>query len=401
MQQDNDITDEKQKPQCILCGKCLEVCPLLAATGREEFSPRGKLLLLSRLAEAPETLSEADAERLASLCLTCGRCAKACPQGTDVPAEVSRLRAKHPGFQRWLWKTWVERSGLLWPAAAKLGNVLKGKLPGRSDGVAAGLASKLATMGLGGELVPWIAAESFDACPQAPKIVLFPGCLARSVRTDWTDKALSLLNRLGAQVQDAPDWACCGGTLGHAGLLERQREAARTNVRAWREAGRPSIVTYCASCHHGLASYMDLNGLEFEDGEVEVWTKALVPLSELVACGRFGVVDAAPEQVHYHQPCHAPEPDPDRAWMTKAVGERLAPVDGKACCGMGGVLQMAAPGLSSQVAGNLWESMRPAPGDQVITGCSGCWLQLASTAPEGVCVGHWLDLLQYIETPTP
>lgn len=404
MQQDNK-TEIKREPQCILCGKCLEVCPLLAATGREEFSPRGKLLLLARLAEAPDTLSEADAERLASLCLSCGRCARACPQGVNVPAEVSRLRAKHPGFRRWLWKTWIERSGLLWPAAARLGSALQGAIPGppvgSADGVAAGLARKLGAMGRAEGIVPWVVPHSFAACPQGPKVVLFPGCLARSVRTDWTAKAASLLNGLGAELQQTPDWACCGGTLGHAGLLQQQREATRTNVRAWREAGRPAIVTFCASCHHGLTDYPDLDGLEFDDGEAAAWAQALTPLSGLAACARFSVAPGAPDRVHYHQPCHAPVPDPDRALVAKASGGRLLPVDGKACCGMGGVLQLAAPGLSSRVAANLWERLRAEPGDQVVTGCSGCWLQLSATAPDGVLVAHWLDTLQDIETPTP
>ena len=29
-----------RRPECILCGRCLSVCPLFAATGREELSPR-------------------------------------------------------------------------------------------------------------------------------------------------------------------------------------------------------------------------------------------------------------------------------------------------------------------------------------------------------------------------
>lgn len=393
MKQDNEITEDERSPQCILCGKCLEVCPLLAATGREELSPRGKWLVLSRLAEDPESLTEADAERLASLCLTCGRCARACPQGTDLPAEVSRLRARHPGFQRWLWKTWVERSNLLWPAAAKLGNALGDKLP-LADGAPKAMARKLAAMGRRTRPVPWIRLADARACPPAPKIVLFPGCLARNVRKDWTQKAEALLGALGAEVGETPDWACCGGTLGHAGLPERQLEAVRTNLKVWREAGRPTVATFCASCHHGLAAYPDLPGLDFADGEAEAWTAALTPLSELAGCADFATTGAAPERVHYHQPCHAPAPDPDRAWLARAAGERLVPVDGKACCGMGGVLQLAAPKLSADVATNLWQRLHAASGDQVVTGCSGCWLQLASTAPDGVEVVHWLDIFE-------
>lgn len=399
MKKNTESTEDKRKPQCILCGKCLEVCPLLAATGREELSPRGKLLLLSRLAEAPESMNEADAERLASMCLTCGRCARACPQGTDVPGEVSRLRAAHPGFQRWLWKTWIGRSDLLWPAAARLGQAVGGRIPGLSGAPAATLR-KLSAMGTKAAPEPWITLSGADACPPGPKVVLFPGCLAKNVRKDWIAKAEVLLGRLGATVEPAPAWSCCGGTLGHAGLAEAQLTAARNNVRAWREAGRPTVATFCASCHHGLAAYPDMPGLEFEPGEAEAWAGALSPLSALAACADFEPTDAAPGRVLYHQPCHAPAPDPDRAWLAAASGGRLAPVDGKACCGMGGVLQLAAPDLSSSVADNVWKRLAPRPGEQVLTGCSGCWLQLASTAPDGVVVAHWLDILDTNGPPT-
>ena len=33
------------RPECILCGRCLSVCPLFTATGREELSPRAKFFM--------------------------------------------------------------------------------------------------------------------------------------------------------------------------------------------------------------------------------------------------------------------------------------------------------------------------------------------------------------------
>ncbi|NHZ48480.1 (Fe-S)-binding protein, partial [Desulfovibrio sp. XJ01] len=102
------------------------------------------------------------------------------------------------------------------------------------------------------------------------------------------------------------------------------------------------------------------------------------------------------------------------------------------CCGMGGVLQLAAPDLSRTVADACWNALLPEraatftpapssscapsspdaasttsaastpaattnatrqPGITVLTGCSGCTLQLAATAPPDVRVLHWLDVV--------
>ncbi len=67
--------------QCILCGKCLEVCPLLNATGREELSPRAKASLCSALADKAGELSEADAARLAGICLDAVDAGRSAPRG--------------------------------------------------------------------------------------------------------------------------------------------------------------------------------------------------------------------------------------------------------------------------------------------------------------------------------
>lgn len=385
-----DTGAAESEPQCILCGRCLEVCPLLAATGREELSPRAKLFLLQRLEADDAALRETEAEKLGALCLTCGRCARACPQGTDVPATVARLRSKHPDFARWLWKAWIGGADMLWPAAARLGHAVGGRIP-EAAGTAARMGRSLAAMGGGAGIVPWIEPVGFETCPPSAKVVLFPGCLARTVRVDWTAKAIALLERAGVEVLAEPKWSCCGGTLGHAGLRPEQRKAMSANLAAWRAAGRPRIATFCASCGHGLAAYAACGELAFESGEAQAWTQALTPLSPLLACGRFRAMGNAPETLHYHRPCHAPDADPDKALVAAVAGGRLAADAGTACCGMGGVLQLAAPDLSAAVADDRWRRMGTRPGHQVLTGCSGCWLQLAATAPEGVQVAHWLD----------
>ncbi|NJB68617.1 glycolate oxidase iron-sulfur subunit [Desulfobaculum xiamenense] len=387
----------RNEPQCILCGRCLEVCPLVAATGREELGPRGKMLLLLRLREAPQTLCEDDAARLASMCLSCGRCAKVCPQKVNVPLAVARVRQAHPGFARWLWKAWIGSSRLSWPAAARLGRAAVRLAPAGSESRAARTLRSLSAMAAEETVTPWIVPDVAPACAPGEKTVLFPGCLASNVRRRYVRAATALLSWCGAEVESMPDFGCCGGTLGHAGLGVEQAKARARNVAAWRAAGRPRMVTFCASCHAGLAEYAADATLFADAAEAAAFAAALVPLSVLVADGGFRVEDGGPAAVVYHRPCHAPQDDPDARLLRKALGGRLRIPDRARCCGMGGVLQLSAPELSAQVADACWDGLDAVEGTVVLTGCSGCVLQLAASAPRGVRVAHWLDALHFEE----
>jgi glycolate oxidase iron-sulfur subunit len=213
-------------------------------------------------------------------------------------------------------------------------------------------------------------------------------------------KARALLDSLGfeppAELAGArePEWSCCGCTLGHAGLKDVQRSMQQANVDAWRAAGRPLVASFCATCRCGLRSYADAPGLGWGEGEAEQWRAAQVPLSSLLQGTTFAVDDAAaPPALYYHTPCHGAGGGHDLEFLRRVAGERLRKWTTDDCCGMGGVMQLGSPALSQRVGDDLWRRLDPEPGGQLVTGCSGCVLQLTATAPEGVSVAHWLDLL--------
>ncbi|MEW5774937.1 MAG: (Fe-S)-binding protein [Thermodesulfobacteriota bacterium] len=385
------LPDNPAEKLCILCGRCLEVCPLFNATRREELSPRSKFLLAQRLEAEPGALREMAAEKLASLCLACGRCENACPQGKCAPDLVSRLRARHPGWQGWFWRQWIEKGAALWPAASAIAGLAPASLtaPGKPARALAGLKALRPEAAVR----PWVRVKAFDSRGDGRKAVAFAGCLARNLRSDWTDKALALLAGLGYAAAGDEGFACCGCTLGHAGQPAAQEQAQRRNLAAWRAAGRPLLAVFCATCRHGLRAYPAFD-LGWEPGEATAWLAAVQPLSGLFGSTEFEVLeDAAPPRAHYHTSCHGAEGGHDAAWLRAVAGERLGRVSDGRCCGMGGVLQLAAPDLSRQVAGTLWDFFAARPGEQALTGCSGCVLQLAATAPKGVAAAHWLDTL--------
>ncbi|MBF0481158.1 MAG: (Fe-S)-binding protein [Desulfovibrionaceae bacterium] len=374
---------------CVLCGKCLTVCPLFHSTKREELSPKAKFHLLRALGEDGAALREKPAVRLAGLCLSCGKCEKACPRGLCVPDLLGRARARHPGWRAFVWKHWVARAGLLWPMAASLSRALPAPL---FPGALGAMMGSLAALDGKNVLTPWLRVVSLEKRGAGEKVAVFPGCTAAHAHKDWLAKAMRLLAGMGFDPV-VPDFACCGCTLGHAGLQGEQKRMRLANVAAWRAAGRPKLVAFCATCRCGLKSYAGAD-LGWRAGEQDAWAMAQTALSGLMEGARFEVLDNAPRSVVYHKPCHGSGDGGDLRMLRQAAGERLIYKEGQSlCCGFGGLLQLGAPELSQRVAGSALAFYAVKPGDQIVTGCSGCTVQFKANVPEGVGAGHWLEIV--------
>ena len=388
-----EIHEDKE---CILCGRCLEVCPLFTVSRCEELSPRAKHQLA--VAARDGQLPIASAKHLASVCLGCGRCETVCSQGLYTPDVVAALRAAQSGMQEWIWKTWIMRGEALWPALARLARYAPSRYAPKKN-----LVLNARAMRPRRRIDPWVTVhEGAQEREQDEPVAIFPGCLASRVRTDWVEKADLLLRRSGANlVPSMPEWDCCGITLGHAGLHEAEQTVRERNLASWRAAGRPRVVVFCATCHHGLLGYARDSSVDWEPGEQQRWERSILPLSSLLAGLRFSTHGKTPDRLLYHRPCHGPHGfgsaagnDPDQALLRRIAGDALSvPAQGQ-CCGMGGVMQLGAPDMSRAVAASCWERHGARPGDQLVTGCSGCVIQLGASAPDAVDVGHWLDVIR-------
>lgn len=372
---------------CVQCGKCLEVCPLFKVTGREELTPRAKFFLESL--DSGEGLSEKDFKSLASLCLSCGRCEKNCPQNMSGSDLVSGLRAQSKGFTQSCWDLWLKNPGLLWPMAAAVSKLSPEILPEPF-----GSARKRMQALFAKSPEPW-AQLLLQAKFEKHKVMLFKGCVGRFARKDWTAKAEDLMDGMGLIRAEGAEFSCCGSSYGSAGLLERQADSRAKNIKVWKDADRPLLIIFCTTCLKGLKEYT----LEDFDGDEDLydnWQKCLTPLSSLLLDAEVKLFGNVPEQVAYHQPCHASEDDTDLSLLKLIAGDKLFPVQDDLCCGFGGIMQLGAPELSREVGehclNRLTQDMKP--GGQILSGCSACVIQLASLVKDAYFAAHWLDILK-------
>lgn len=373
------------KRGCTQCGECLNVCPVFRQHFREEFSPKGKRILMEPVDNGQEVeLSWKDVFDLARLCAGCGRCQKACARKLSTADLLADVRAKHPHWTQHLWELWIKHMGPLWPSIGYLANMMPEKL---TPQVLESSISTARTLTGKRNIHPWvhIRPDAHAVVDLAP-IMLFPGCTAKNVRPQWIEKAEQLLLSWGYSLLDASAFTCCGGTMHHAGQYKTMNEMRQKNIEAWKQIGRPRIAVFCASCCHSLEAYAE-GPLKGEDATA--WKNSLVPLSTLLKDARMAGIGAKPETYGYHQPCHW-DKDSDMPFLA-AILPGLKKGTGL-CCGMGGILKMTDPDLSNDMARTCLQGF-PANVSEILTGCSGCAMQLAGSAKSDTSVYHWLDVV--------
>lgn len=366
---------------CTQCGECLNVCPVFRQFNREEFSPKGKRLLLEPLNAGGSPFTWDEVSALARLCAGCGRCKQACARKLSTADLLAEVRAMHPHWTQHLWELWIKHMGPLWPTVGFLASLApRGMTPAMLESSLATARALVAKK----DIPPWVRITGC-AQPGSGPVVVFSGCTARNVRPQWTRTAEALLRACGYAVPDASGFTCCGGTMHHAGQFATMEAMRRENIKAWKALGKPRVATFCASCHHGLREYGDW----LDEADATEWQKSLTPLSALLAGVTGDVLPGKPARYGYHQPCHW-DKDVDMPFLARLLpglekGEGI-------CCGMGGIMKMTNPDTSAAMAKTCLNGM-PVGVSAILTGCSGCAMQLVAFSPAGTTVQHWLDVV--------
>jgi heterodisulfide reductase subunit B len=232
------------------------------------------------------------------------------------------------------------------------------------------------------------------------RYAFFPGCSLESTAWDFDRSTRAVCAALGIDLEDIPDWVCCGSTPAHASNASLAVALPVLNLQKAQAADLP-VMTACASCYARLrtANHKVRNEPDERErcqritgrpygGEVEVRhvldvlvndfglerirDKVLRPLEGLrVACYYGCLLTRPPEIVAFDDPEHPTAMDD----LAAAIGAE--PVDWPLkteCCGAS--LSMTRTSVVSRLGHGLLSMARQAGAECVVVACPLCQVNL-------------------------
>ncbi|MDR1577222.1 MAG: LUD domain-containing protein [Deltaproteobacteria bacterium] len=381
----------RQALRCVRCGACANVCPVYRLVGghRMGYVYIGAIgLILTYFFHGHER-----AKLLAHNCVGCEACKDVCAAGIDLPAIIQEIRARLTEefgssmdvallgkvlANRGLFHTLLKFAK--WAQApVKKGRYIR-HLP------------EIFSLGQGFRALPAIANESFrdiwpalkpPFVPGAKKIGLFAGCAQDFIFPGHLRAAVTILAKLGVNVEFPLTQSCCGLPVQMMGQRAAAIATAKGNVLAFKSLDVDYVVTLCASCaSHIKHRYADLLAGENMSADVKAFGDKIIDFSSLLT----DVLKVKPEtfvnnheKVGYHYPCHlvrgmgvveAPKT------LLKAAGDYQPAAEEDVCCGFGGTYSIKFPEVSGTLLANKLNNLQATGATTVVTDCPGCFMQL-------------------------
>jgi heterodisulfide reductase subunit B len=238
------------------------------------------------------------------------------------------------------------------------------------------------------------------------KYAFFPGCSLESTAWDFAQSTRAVCAALDIELEDIPDWVCCGSTPAHASNASLALALPAMNLQKARRQGLP-LMTACASCYARLrtANYKirdddaarqrveRITGAPY-DGRVEVRhvldvlvndlglaairARVRRPLEGLRVASYYGCLLARPpEIVAFDDPEHPTCLDD----LVLAAGAESVTWPYKTeCCGAS--LAMTESGVVSRLGHRLLSMARQAGAECIVVACPLCQMNLDLRQPD-------------------
>ena len=235
------------------------------------------------------------------------------------------------------------------------------------------------------------------------RIGLFVTCLTDTLYPDTGKAVVTLLERLGHQVEFPMAQSCCGQMHFNTGY----RAAAAPMVRGFAAAfdGYEAIVTPSASCAAMVREYHPV--LAEGDPALARDVAALTPRVHDLATfltGVLGVTDVGayfPHRVTYHPTCHSLRMmhvgDAPLRLLRAVRGLDLVDLpDAETCCGFGGTFAVKNPDVSAAMCADKVAAIRQSRAEVVCAGDNSCLMHIGgalSRMRTGVRSMHLAEIL--------
>ncbi|RZO87005.1 MAG: 4Fe-4S dicluster domain-containing protein [Oceanococcus sp.] len=313
----------EQADLCVKCGLCAPHCPTYALSGMEPESPRGRIAMMTAIADGTVAPSDRAREHL-DHCLSCQACEAVCPAKVPYLSLLDSHRALHPPraprTQRWLQSilSGQRLRGLL-RATLRLAQRLRSWLWPISR------ALRLTALRRQLSLLPQGRTAALPAFARNAEVYIFAGCVGDLANAPAVKALLSCCRALKLKASVIPAGHCCGALAQHAGLPE-QAETRRARLSDLLDPSKP-VLALDSACANQLRD----SGWSQVEEACHFLNRQHWPDQAL----------RAPEQrVLIHQPCSQRnglrQPKAARSLLQRVTGLELHDMPDTSCCGAAG-----------------------------------------------------------------
>jgi len=251
------------------------------------------------------------------------------------------------------------------------------------------------------------------------KYSFYPGCSQESGEEQFGKSSEAVCHALGIELEEIPDWTCCGASAGHFLNDELAHALPGRNLAAAEKAGN-DVACVCALCYLRLRHTMHevRNSPEFKEhlekllgmpyeaknevrhlldilvndlGLEAIEQKVKTPLKDLKLVCFYGCyLMRPPEIVAFDDPENPTIMDKLMSTLGAEVLDWDAKVD---CCGAS--LTLTKPDVVETLVGNITQSARDVGADAIVVACPMCSmnLEMKQTGSDKVPVVYFTELM--------
>ena len=398
---------------CMRCGFCLPSCPTYRETGKEMFSPRGRIALMKGMATGNTSLLSDEFAQNMYMCLGCRACETACPAGVHYGRLVEGARDVIEAHKRkeaaasdqpltltrkeriirdivykklFLYPKRIDRmgKGLWWMQALGLQTFAD------RTGLMHILPKPLANMQ---KAVPKIASPRRRKARQPlvtskrgvsrGRVGFFTGCVMDVLFFETNEKTARVLSKVGYDVVFVKEQACCGALHAHSGENYGAIALAKQNIEAFERANVDFIVNNAGGCGASLREYAHWLQDDPNYGErakafvakVRDISEFLAPIDDLPFQGTLDATVTFQDSCHlrhgqgiYRQP---------RALLERIPGITLVELPhADSCCGSAGIYNITNFDRSMRILDDKMIEVKATKASYIVTANPGCLVQM-------------------------